>query len=90
MFDIGSRVQIINHSEPLCNGEYGTITAKQIAYDGYTYYYVVELDDSLTTCTCIDDELMEGWPMKEAFWLGVIIACIVLVALDDREPNDNV
>jgi hypothetical protein len=51
---------------------------------------VVELDDSLTTCSCIDDELMEGWPMTEAFWLGVIIACIVLIALDDREPNDNV
>jgi hypothetical protein len=60
MFEVGSRVQIINHSEPDCNGEYGTVKDMQVAYDGYTYYYAVELDDSYTHCMCIDDELMEG------------------------------
>ena len=60
MYEVGSYVQIINHSEPQCNGQYGTIIGMQVAYDGYTYYYAVELDDSHTTCMCIDDELMEG------------------------------
>lgn len=59
-FSIGSAVQIINHSEPNCNGQYGTIKEIQVAYDGYTYYYSVELDDSQDVCLCIDDELMEG------------------------------
>ena len=62
MFTVGHYVQIINHSEPSCNGEYGTITGVQVAYDGYTHYYTVLLEDSDTECTCIDDELMEGWP----------------------------
>ena len=89
MFDIGSRVQIINHSEPVCNGEYGTITAKQIAYDGYTYYYVVELDDSLTTCTCIDDELMEAWPMVVySGWLYLVAFILTLIlARMSRDMN---
>jgi hypothetical protein len=59
MFDINQRVQIVNHSEPSCNGQYGTITSIQPGYDGYTLFYTVELDDSLSFCTCIDDELME-------------------------------
>ena len=59
MYEVGSRIQIINHSEPSCNGQYGTIKEIQITYNGYDRYYMVELDDSLTICTCIDDELME-------------------------------
>jgi hypothetical protein len=31
-----------------------------VGYDGYTKFYTVELDDSLSICMCIDDELMEG------------------------------
>lgn len=60
MFKVGDKVQITNHSEPSCNGEYGVIKEIQIAYDGYTHYYTVELDDTLGLCVCIDDELMEG------------------------------
>ena len=60
MYTVGSRIQIINHSEPNCNGQYGTITEIQITYNGYDRYYMVELDDSLTICTCTEDELMEG------------------------------
>ncbi len=60
MYEVGSRVQITNHAEPDCNGEYGTIKDMQIAYDGTTYYYTVELDDSMSLCTCTADELMEG------------------------------
>lgn len=60
MYEVGSRIQITNHSEPQCNGEYGTITEISTAYDGYTYYYTVRLDESDIECTCIDDELMEG------------------------------
>lgn len=59
-FSIGSEVQIINHSEPSCNGQYGTVKSIEVAYDGRSYYYTVELDDSLGLCVCIDDELMEG------------------------------
>lgn len=59
MYQVNDRVQIINHSEPKCNGQYGIITGISVAYDGYTHYYTVELDDSLSVCTCIDDELME-------------------------------
>ncbi len=89
MYEVGNRVQIINHSEPVCNGQYGTVVSMQVAYDGYTYYYAVELDDSLTTCSCTSDELMEEWPMKEIFWLLVILACIVYAAVTG-DPNDNV
>lgn len=60
MYEVGSRVQIINHSEPKCNLQYGTITAITTGYDGYTLFYTVELDDTLGLCVCIDDELMEG------------------------------
>ena len=34
MYEVGNRVQIINHSEPVCNGQYGTIVSMQVAYDG--------------------------------------------------------
>ena len=60
MYQVNDRVQIINHSEPKCNGQYGNIKSLQVGYDGYTYFYTVELDDSLGLCVCIDDELMEG------------------------------
>jgi len=50
MFDVGSRIQIINHSEPSCNGEYGKIISIHVGYDGYTKFYTVELDDSLSIC----------------------------------------
>jgi hypothetical protein len=59
MYNVNDRVQIINHSEPQCNGQYGTIGSIQVGYDGYTLFYMVELDDSLSFCTCTDDELME-------------------------------
>lgn len=59
-YEIGSYVQITNHSEPDCNGQYGTIESIQIAYDGYTYYYNVKLEETDDICLCIDDELMEG------------------------------
>lgn len=59
MYEVGSRIQIINHSEPSCNGQYGTITSIAVGYDGYTKFYTVELDDTLGLCVCIDDELME-------------------------------
>ncbi len=60
MYEVGSRIQITNHSEPECNGEYGKIISMHVGYDGYTRFYTVELDDSYTHCMCIDDELMEG------------------------------
>lgn len=59
MFNINDAVQIVNHSEPHCNGQYGTIKEIISAYDG-TPYYTVELDDTLGLCVCIDDEIMEG------------------------------
>jgi len=58
MFTIGQAVQIINHSEPECNGMYGTITAMDRAYDGSTHYTVALENYSL--CMCTHDELMEG------------------------------
>jgi hypothetical protein len=60
MYEINSRVEIYNHSEPACNGQLGVIEAIQLAYDGYTRYYSVRLEDSHMLCSCIDDELMEG------------------------------
>lgn len=60
VYEVGSRIQIVNHSEPSCNFQYGTITSIQPGYDGYTLFYTVELDDSLSYCTCTDDELMEA------------------------------
>lgn len=59
LFDINQYVQIINHSEPQCNGQYGSITDIQTAYDG-TYYYTVALEETYGICVCTDDELMEG------------------------------
>lgn len=59
MFKVGDKVQIINHAEPHCNGQFGEIMNVQLAYD-QTPYYVVHLDDSYTVCTCTDDEIMEG------------------------------
>lgn len=58
MYNVLDRVQIVNHAEPECNGQYGTIISSVTAYDGYTTYYDVQLDNE-TICTCIDDELME-------------------------------
>ena len=60
MYDINQLIEIVNHSEPSCNGQLGTIENVQVAYDGYTYYYSVRLEDSDTVCTCIDDEIMEA------------------------------
>ena len=59
MYNHLDRVQIVNHAEPACNGEYGNIISMVTAYDGYTKYYEVELDNG-TLCTCTDDEIMEG------------------------------
>jgi hypothetical protein len=60
MYSVGDYVQITNHSDPECNGQYGHILKMQVGYDGSTYFYTVELDDSNILCTCIDDEIMEG------------------------------
>ena len=60
MYEVGSRIQIINHSEPQCNMQYGTVASIQVGYDGYTRFYNVQLDDAPEMyCLCIDDELME-------------------------------
>jgi hypothetical protein len=52
-------VQILNHSDPACNGQYGYVRSMT---DGQgTPYYTVELEDMLDTyCVCTEDELMEG------------------------------
>lgn len=60
MFNINDTVQIVNHSEPKCNNQYGTIVSIDVAYNGRTLYYNVQLDDSLDLCSCIEDELMES------------------------------
>jgi hypothetical protein len=60
MFKVNDYVQIVNHSEPKCNGQYGHITHVDVAYNGRTLYYAVTLDDSFDVCSCIEDELMEA------------------------------
>jgi hypothetical protein len=60
MYEINQLIEIVNHSEPACNGQLGTITNMQVAYDGYTYYYDVLLEDSEVMCVCTDDEIMEA------------------------------
>jgi hypothetical protein len=59
MYNVGNHIQIINHADTPCNGQYGTITEIQMAYNG-SVYYQVELDDSLELCLCTTDEIMEG------------------------------
>ena len=59
MFTVGAYVQIVNHSEPTCNGQYGRVVNTERAYDG-TLYHVVELEEARAVCSCTDDELMEG------------------------------
>jgi hypothetical protein len=58
MFSLNQRVQISNHSEPECNGQYGTVVLVELAFNGNAYY-TVELDDSHSVCVCTSDELME-------------------------------
>ncbi len=61
MFTIGQSVQIYNHSEPQCNNKFGEVTRIDIAYDGYTRYYTVVLDnEGGAHCVCTEDEMMEG------------------------------
>lgn len=60
MYDVNQLIEIVNHSEPSCNGQYGTIETIQVAYDGYTNYYNVRLEDSDQLCVCTDDEIMEA------------------------------
>ena len=60
MFCVGQRVQILNHSEPQCNHQYGEITHTETGYDRYTVYYTVRLDETDYVCLCTADELMEG------------------------------
>lgn len=59
MYHIGDQVQIYNHSEPQCNGEYGTVTAVEYSYSGVVYY-TVRLETGYAGCLCTEDELMEG------------------------------
>ena len=58
MFSKNQYVQILNHSEPTCNGQYGTITS--IEANNRSVFYTVLLEASPTLCICTDDELMEG------------------------------
>ena len=60
LYDINQLIQIVNHADPECNGKYGIILNAQVAYDGYTYYYDVMLEDSDMMCVCTDDEIMEA------------------------------
>lgn len=60
MFEINQLIQIVNHSEPSCNGQLGTITHSEVAYDGYTRYYTVQLEETDGLCVCTDDEIMEA------------------------------
>mgnify|MGYP000865336102 CR=1 FL=1 len=57
-FAVGDEVQVINHSEPECNGEFGKIIDIDVAFSGERYYKV-ELD-GYRYCDCTADELMEG------------------------------
>ena len=59
MYVLNERVQITNHTEPRCNGQYGEVVEVLLAYNGSAYYNV-QLDDSRELCLCSDYELMEG------------------------------
>ncbi len=59
MFKVNDYVQIVNHSEPTCNGQYGHVQQIDMTYSGNQYYLVV-LEESQALCSCIDEELMEG------------------------------
>lgn len=59
-FELNQLVEIVNHSEPKCNGRFGTITKIEVGYDKQTQFYTVKLDDSGEQCLCTTDELMEG------------------------------
>ena len=58
MFSENQYVQIMNHSEPSCNGEYGNIT--EIVASNTSIFYTVQLEKDSTLCMCTADELMEG------------------------------
>lgn len=60
MFRIGDNVQIVNHSEPQCNGKYGTITATDVSYSGEQYYEIELEDRPGWYCVATEDEMMEG------------------------------
>jgi hypothetical protein len=60
MYEMNQLIEIINHSEPACNGQYGTITHIETAYDGRTHYYTVQLEDTIGLCVCTEDEMMEA------------------------------
>lgn len=59
IYEIGSYVEVVNHSEPTYTGQCGTVLTQHIAFNGYTIYYDVELDGSRERCICTDDELTE-------------------------------
>jgi hypothetical protein len=54
MFKVNDYVQIMNHSEPSCNGQYGHVEQIDVAYNGRTLYYIVVLEDSQEKCSCLD------------------------------------
>jgi hypothetical protein len=58
MFSENQHVQIINHSEPSCNGQYGVITS--VVGSNSSIFYTVQLDTDNALCICTADELMEG------------------------------
>ena len=60
MFSIGDSVQIVNHSDPECNKEYGTIVEVNVSHNGERYYRVDLWDHLYQYCDCTGDELMEG------------------------------
>jgi hypothetical protein len=58
-FGIGDYVQLINHSEPTCNGMYGNITKINVVRG--TTFYDVQLEDIPNShCSATEDEIMEG------------------------------
>lgn len=59
MYRVGDHVQIYNHSEPVCNGRYGTVLAIEPSYTG-ELFYMVQLQDVDMLCSCTADEVMEG------------------------------
>jgi hypothetical protein len=59
MFITNQAVQVINHSEPSCNGYFGVIN--RIEVTGRSTFYHVLLDVGYNkVCVCTEDELMEG------------------------------
>lgn len=61
LYDINQLIEIVNHSEPACNGQLGTIVSIEYGYDGVTPFYSVLMEEQEDMyCLCTDDEIMEA------------------------------